>query len=155
MKRFHFPLRPVAILRAHQQARAREIFAAAVSEYGKAWDRLAALQARQRDLEARMQAGRRTIYRAADEVSALAAYHGTCTEVTKADQAVTAARAVMDERREQYLEAHRAVKVVDKLELKARTAYRQEVERESQIELDEMAGFRVARRLAASTIASS
>ena len=46
------------------------------------------------------------------------------------------------------------MKVVDKLEQKARTTYRLETAREAQLELDELAGFRVARRLAASTVTS-
>ena len=33
MKRFRFPLRPVTVLRAHKELRAREAFAAAVHAY--------------------------------------------------------------------------------------------------------------------------
>jgi flagellar export protein FliJ len=61
----------------------------------------------------------------------------------------------MDESRKIYLEAHRAVKVVENLELKARTEHRLEVEREAQLESDELAGLRVGRRLAASTVSTS
>jgi len=154
MKRFRFPLRPVAILRAHHQARTREAFAAAVHVYVAAEEQLAAVRARQRDLEAIMQDGRRATFRAAEEVSFLRAYHHLCAEVAKAERVVSEARAAMEARREDYLEAHRAVKIVDRLEQKARAVYRQEAEREMQLELDEMAGYRVARRLAASTIIS-
>ena len=53
MKRFRFPLRPVAILRAHHQARAREAFAAAVHAYVTAEEGLAAMRRRRCELEAR------------------------------------------------------------------------------------------------------
>ena len=155
MKRVRFPLRPVAVLRAHRQARAREAFAAAVHVYVAAEERLAAVRLRQRELEAIMHDGRRATFRAADEVAFWSAYRGVCAEEVKCELASIEARTAMDARREDYLEAHRAVKVVDRLEQKARTVYRQEVDRESQRELDEMAGYRVARRLAASTIVSS
>jgi flagellar FliJ protein len=154
MKRFRFPLRPVAVLRAHRQARAREAFAASVHVYVEAEEHLATIRAQQRELEAIMHDGRRATFRAADEVSFWSAYRRVCEDEVKSERTVIEARTLMEERREQYLEAHRAVKVVDKLEQKARTVYRQEVDRESQNELDEMAGFRVARRLAASTIVS-
>jgi len=154
MKRFRFPLRPVAVLRAHRQARAREAFAASVHVYVQAEERLATLREQQRALETIMHDGRRATFRAADEISFWSAYRRVCEEEVKLERTVIEARAAMEACREQYLEAHRAVKVVEKLEQKARTTYRQEVERESQNELDEMAGFRVARRLAASTIVS-
>ena len=154
MKRFRFPLRPVAVLRAHRQARAREAFAAAVHCYVEAEEHLATTRAGQRELETLMHDGRRTTFRAADEVSFWSAYRRVCEDAVKSERAVFEARAVMEERREQYMEAHRAVKIVEKLEQKARTSYREEIEREGQLELDEMAGYRVGRRLAASTIAS-
>ena len=154
MKRFRFPLRPVAILRAHHQARAREAFAASVHVYVAAEEQLARQRAQQLELETVMHDGRRTTFRPADEISFWSAYRRVCADVVLAERQVIEARATMEQRREQYLEAHRAVKIVEKLEQKARRVYRQELERESQIELDEMAGFRVARRLAATTVFS-
>jgi len=62
------------------------------------------------------------------------------------------ARAAMHQSREAYLEAHREVRVVEKLEQKARTVHRLEGERAAQSELDELAGLRIARRLAASSV---
>ena len=152
MKRFRFPLRPVAVLRAHRQARAREAFAASVHTYVEAEEKLATLRAQLRELEAIMHDGRRASFRAADEVSFWGAYRLACTEELTAERLMIEARALMEERRQQYLECHRAVKVVEKLEQKARTNYRLETDRAAQVELDELAGFRVARRLAASTV---
>jgi flagellar protein FliJ len=154
MKKFRFSLRPVAVLRAHRQARAREAFAAAVHAYIEAEEHLAGVRARQRELEAAMHDGRRTTFCAADEVAFWGAYRRACEDVIGSEHALIEARTRMETRRQEYMEAHRAVKVVEKLEQKARAAHRQEIERESQQELDEMGGYRVARRLAASTVIS-
>jgi flagellar export protein FliJ len=78
-----------------------------------------------------------------------------CDEEITSERAVIEARSAMEESRQKYLEAHRAVKVIEKLEQKARTGHRLEVEREAQNESDELAGLRVARRLSASTVAST
>jgi flagellar FliJ protein len=152
MKKFRFPLRPVAVLRAHRQARAREAFAASVHVYVQAEEHLAGVRLRQEELETVMHDGRRETFRAADEIAFWGAYRRACEEVIGSERALIEARAAMETRRQEYMEAHRAVRIVEKLELKARAAHRQEVERESQQELDEMGGYRVARRLAASTV---
>jgi len=154
MKRFHFPLRPVAVLRAHRQARAREAFAASVHAYvlpRKTWP---SCTQRRGDPGAVMHDGRRETFKPADEISFCGAYRLVCEDEVKSERSVIEARAAMEERRQDYMEAHRAVKVVEKLELKARNEYRLETAREAQLELDELAGFRVARRLAASTVTS-
>jgi flagellar FliJ protein len=148
MKRFRFPLRPVAVLRAHRQARAREAFAASVHVYVQAEEQLGALHTRRQELEVVMHDGRRETFHAADEISFWGAYRLVCAEEIAAERVVIEARAKMEASRQQYMEAHRAVKVVEKLELKARGAYRQQVEREAQLELDELAGLRTARRMA-------
>jgi len=88
MKKFRFPLRPVAVLREHEQARTREAFAATVHTFVQAEGKLTAKRAERRDLEVMMHDGRR-------------------------------------------------------------------VDREAQLESDELAGLRVARRLAAATVTST
>ncbi len=148
MKKFRFPLRPVAVLRAHRQTRAREAFAAAVHTYVTAEEQLAFVRARREELGTVMHDGRRTTFSAADEIAFWGAYRRVCEEEIVAERAVIAARAAFEERRRQYLEAHRAMKVVEKLEQKARTAYRRSRERAAQSELDELAGLRIARQLA-------
>lgn len=155
MKKFHFPLRPVAVLREHHQARTREIFASAVHAYVEAEAQMTAKRNERQDLETVMHDGRRATFRAADEISFWDAYRRVCDEEMKSEQALFVARAKMEECRQKYLEAHRAVKVVEKIEEKARTNHRLAVEREAQLESDELAGLRVARRLAASTVSST
>ncbi|MBI2815115.1 MAG: flagellar export protein FliJ [Opitutae bacterium] len=146
MKRFRFPLRPVAVLRAHRQARAREAFAQAVHLYVEAEQRHAAVRARREELETVMHDGRRATFRAADEIAFWGAYRHVCEEEIRAERAVIETRAAMETRREEYLAAHRAVKVVEKLEQKARALHRRLTGRAEMAELDELAGFRRARQ---------
>ena len=56
MKRFRFPLRPVAVLRAHQDLQAREKFAASIHVFALAEDELARTRVRMRTLEATLAA---------------------------------------------------------------------------------------------------
>ncbi|HET7535181.1 MAG TPA: hypothetical protein VFJ90_01910, partial [Candidatus Didemnitutus sp.] len=69
MKRFRFPLRPVAVLRAHKEMRAREAFGAAVHAYVQAGEKLAATRARVAELERTLFAGRTERFFAADAAS--------------------------------------------------------------------------------------
>jgi flagellar export protein FliJ len=56
-----------------------------------------------------------------------------------------AARAELQRRRAEYLEAYRQMKVVTRLEEKARGAHRREIARLEQLELDEIASLRAGR----------
>ena len=146
MKRFRFPLRPVAVLRAHREMRAREAFAAAVHGYVKAEEALAATRQRVAQFEAALFAGRQQRFSATDQGQALAAYRRECTAEAESERAMIAARAAMQERRNEYLDAHRKVEVVKRLEEKARGVHRQECNREEQAEFDDFAGRRFAAR---------
>ncbi len=155
MKKFRFPLRPVAILRAHRQARARQAFAESARTYVRAEEHLASVRAQRHELEVILHDGRSGSFKAADEISFWSAYRRVCAEGIKAEHQLIEARTAMEKRRQEYMESHRAVKVVEKLEQKARALYRREDEREAQLELDELAGARVARRLANSTVTAA
>jgi len=142
MKRFHFPLRPVAVLRAHHEMRAREAFGVAVHAYVQAEQELAAIRTRVARYEAELFAGRRERFSAADEARALAVYRAECAAEVEGERAVIAARATMSQRRAEYLEAHRKLEVVKRLEEKARIAHRQAGAREEQAEFDDFASRR-------------
>ena len=147
MKRFKFSLRPVAVLRAHRELRAREAFGAAVHAFAQAENELATVRARVARYEAALAAGRRERFSAADEARALEAYRFECAAEKNSEGAVATARTTMDQRRAEYLEAHRKVEVVKRLEAKARTAHTQEVAREEQAEFDDFASRRARRPL--------
>jgi flagellar protein FliJ len=146
MKRFRFPLRPVAIMRANLELRAREALAAAIAVCGQADDRLAAVRGRLGDLETVIRHSRRGTFRAADGVAFGQAYRREWSAELDAQKQVAAARAVMDKRREACIEANRNLKVITRLEEKARTLHQQELLRVEQGEIDEMAGQRASRR---------
>ncbi len=144
MKRFRFPLRSVVVLRAHQEMRARDLFASAVHAYVQAEQLLASARARSAELEAALKTGRQTSCRAADLANSLAAYRRECALEIEAGRALLAARAAMDRRREDYFKAHMKLKAVQRLEEKARTSHQFEANRVEQAEFDDFAGRRLA-----------
>ena len=142
MKRFRFPLRPVAVLRAHQELRAREAFGAAVHAYVAAEEQHAAAKARSAAFERELFSGRRERFSAAVEAENLVAYRNESAAENAAERGVFAARAAMARARAAYLEAHRKVEVVRRLEDKARAAHRFESAREEQAGFDDFAARR-------------
>ena len=146
MKRFRFPLRPVAVLRAHRELRAREAFAASVHVYVQAEELLAATRARVAELGGALFDGRAGTYLAAEAASLFRAYRAECEEQVQVERKVIEAREAMALRREEYLEANRQLKVVQRLEEKARSQHRAETNRAEQAELDDFASYRAGRR---------
>jgi flagellar FliJ protein len=146
MKKFRFPLQPVGVLRAHQELRAREHFAAAVHHYVQTEERLAALRKRVAELAEVLFHGRSTRFLAADAAALMRVYRGECEAVIACEREVIEARDAMQQRRSEYIEANRRLKTVGKLEEKARDRHRLEVLRTEQAELDELASFRAFRQ---------
>ena len=150
MKKFRFPLQPVGVLRAHQELRARELFAAAVHHYVQTEERLTALRKRVADLAEVLFHGRSTRFLAADAAALMRVYRGECNGVIEGEREVIEARDAMQKRRREYIEANRRLKTVSKLEDQARERHRLAVLRTEQAELDELAGFRAFRQPALS-----
>jgi flagellar FliJ protein len=146
MKRFRFPLRPVAVLRAHREIRARESFAAAVHAYVASEENLANTRRRVAQFEAALFAGRRDRFNPAEEAQQLAAYRRECAVEIDAEKATFTARAEMERCRAEYIEAHRKLEVVKRLETKARLAHHLAANREEQAEFDDFATRRAMRR---------
>ena len=142
MKRFRFPLKPVAILRAHQEVRAREAFATAVHNYVQAEEELSRTRVRMAALEATLFSERKETFRAAEAALLFADYRRECDAEVQTERVVIAAREEMHKRREDYIDAHRKVEVVEHLETKARSAHRRECDREEQAEFDDFASRR-------------
>ncbi|PTX90900.1 flagellar export protein FliJ [Opitutus sp. ER46] len=149
MKRFRFTLQPVAILRTHQDARAQEAFAFAVQALTKAEQEVAAAQARVRQFAADLVAGRAHNFSASEQIRALEAYRQECDAEVAAKQARAKAQQTMEQRRAEYIEAHRRLEVVKRLEQKARAQHRYETMREEQAEFDDYANRRAGRAAAA------
>lgn len=147
MKRFRFSLRPVAVLRAHRDTRAREAFATAVHLYVQAEEDLGRTRVRMRALEGALFSGRQQTFRAAEAALLLTDYQRECTSEADAEGRVNAAREEMHRRRDEYLEAHRQLEVVQRLEEKARKVHRHETQREEQAEADDFANHRRIRSI--------
>jgi len=142
LKRFRFPLRPVAVLRAHREVRAREAFAAALQRYAAAQDALRRVGVRMRALEAALFNSREKNFRPAEAALLLADYRRECASEHEAERLMIVARDEAQKARIEYLEAHRQLKIVNRLEEKAREEHRHENNRVEQAEMDELAGQR-------------
>lgn len=148
MKRFRFPLRPVAVLRAHKEMRAREAFAASVHAYVQAEEALAATRARVAALAQSLFERRGETYLAAEAATLFRAYRAECDEEMRVERRSIEAQAHMQKCREAYLEANRQLKIVEKLEEKARLRHRAVAAHEEQAALDDFAGYRATHRVA-------
>ena len=150
MKRFRFPLRPVAVVRAHKELRAKEVFAAAIHLYVQAEERLAVTRAKIVQLEDTLFAGRGGRFMATEAAGLYRVYRAERQAELKVERDVIEARDLMARRRSEYLDAHRQLEVVNRLEEKARTHHRAESLRHEQAQIDEFAGFAASKRAAIS-----
>ncbi len=142
MKKFRFALRPVSVLRAHRESRAKEVFSGSVRAYVKAEEDLAAVRQRIAAFGASIFTRRHERFEAAEHAICLAGYRRECAAEIPAEAAVNAARAEMERRRQEYMEAHRQLEAVNKLEAKGRAAYRLALSREEQAAFDDRPRFR-------------
>ncbi|MEO6875339.1 MAG: flagellar export protein FliJ [Opitutaceae bacterium] len=147
MKRFHFNLRPVAVIRAHHKLRARETWAASIRLYDEAIENLGRVRARKTAFEVAVLDSRHVRFDATAAGPALVAYRSVCTEETETVRALNAARDVMAGHRVAYIAAHRRLEAVKRLETKAQLAHREVERRSEQAEFDDFAGLAFHRRL--------
>ena len=76
----------------------------------------------------------------------LRVYRGECQAVIDLEREAIEARDAMAQRRKDYIEANRRLKIIHRLEESARAKHRLEDLRAAQNELDELAGFRAFRQ---------
>lgn len=149
MKKFRFPLRSVATVRNLAELRARENFSKAVQLFAEAERRLQVIRARLVEYEDSMRAARTVAFRAADQVTFLAALKEETLAATKTEAEISTARQAMEVARQAWLVTRRDVRVIEKLETKARFVHRHDLEREEQAALDDRTCGIVARTLKA------
>lgn len=145
MKKFRFPLRPVAVLRSHAEQKAREIFARAVHAYAAVEESQQAATRRVAEVGAELSASRAGTYAAEESAMLFRAYRNECEEEMRQQRLLIEARDLMNRRRAEYLEANRRLRVVERLEEQARTRHRTEVLAAEQAESDELAAGRAGR----------
>lgn len=142
MKRFRFSLQSVAMIRSHAESRAREALATALKTQADAEATCENWKTRLVQFEAALTAGRNGRFNASGAAGEYQTYRLECIEARKADEALAKARAAVKDRRQDYLEAHRRVKIMERAEAAARAAHRAANFRIEQSELDELAGNR-------------
>lgn len=142
MKRFRFSLRPVAVIRAHREGAAKEVYRAALSALTSAEERHASSLARVQTLAAAIDAYRQGTFSPQQAAATARAYSLECQEVARDEQGVMAARQAMLQARETYLHAHRELKVVQRLEDKARVNHLAACRLAEQNALDELSAGR-------------
>lgn len=148
MKKFRFPLSSVGTVRSMKELRARENFSRAVQSYVEAENRLQALRTRLTEFEEILRSGRGRAFRAADQVSFLAAFQEDNARVTKMESDLVKVRQELEIARQAWLESRRDVRVIEKLETKARLLHRQQREHEEQLAMDDRTNARTARETA-------
>jgi len=146
MKKYTFPLRSVAILRAHREHVAREALAAANRVRSALEVSLNAARMCLNEMEQLRSAGRSGCFRPADDIAFFLAYRQQWATESDLCQQLSAATAQADRRRDACIEANREVKAIERLEATAIAAHRAAVGRAEQAEFDEHAGRRAARR---------
>ena len=145
MKKFRFPLRSVVTVRELREQRAREVFSAAVHAYVGAEERVGEIRKRLSELEEILRNERAKTFRPSDQVAFLQAHHRETVCEIAAVKGVEQARVEMERCRLVWLEARRDVRLLENLELKARTAHRSDLEREEQALLDDRTNALLAR----------
>jgi flagellar FliJ protein len=146
MKRFRFPLRPVAVLRAHAEQKARETFARSVHDYVAAEEAKQLATRRVAETGAELAAARAGTYGAAEAAMLLRTYRNECEEEMRRQRLLIEARDLMNRRRAEYLEANRRLRVVERLEEQARGRHRAASLAAEQAEADDLASGRAAQR---------
>ena len=137
MKKFHFPLQPVAVLRNLQEMRASEAFAGAnrrVEECGAA---LAHQQLRVAQFVESLLICRTTGVPGPTHASFLQAYRVELDEEKTATLELDRAQAAQEAARQRWIEAHLQVRLVEKLRGKARERFQTELIRFEQRQLDD------------------
>jgi flagellar FliJ protein len=139
MKRFRFPLRPVAVIRAHHESRAKDAYRAAFSVLNEAEQRHARSLARLRSLAEAIASHRQGSFSPQQAAATARAYSMESQEVARDEKSVSDARHAMLGAREAYIKAHRELKVVQRLEEKARASHLAVCRLLEQAALDELA----------------
>jgi flagellar protein FliJ len=148
MKKFRFPLRSVATVRAMRELRARDAFTQAVHAFVRATEDLHRVQRQLAELEDILRDERTRSFRPSDQASFIAAFHSESRREAEAGHAVLEARRAMDAARAAWLETRRDVRIVEKLEVRARLAHRHAADREEQAALDDRTNALAARAAA-------
>ena len=145
MKRFRFRLESVRALRDVAEGKARENFGLAQQQVVVAEQVVQATELRQSELNAAINGARAGTFRPSEQVAGLAALSQADREVAEAVRKLGEVEKARDLARDGWLVARRALKVMQKLEERARHAHREASDKAEQSLLDEIASMTLAR----------
>lgn len=148
MKKFRFPLKSLATVREARELQAREAFSAAVNAAAVAEQRLRSVRQRLTELERVMLGERSTLFRPADQSAFLYSHELEVRREREARDALAEAQAVVEQRRKDWMLSRRDLRLIEKLESKARASHQRELERELQLQLDDRTNALVSRSTA-------
>jgi len=145
MKRFRFRLESIRALRDVAERKAREGFGLAQQQVALAQQAVVDAELRRNTLNASITGARAGTFRPSEQVSSLAALGQADREVAEAGRKRGEAEKARDLAREGWLNARRALQVMQKLEERARLAHREASDKAEQTLLDEIASMTLAR----------
>ena len=145
MKRFRFRLESIRALRDVAERKAREGFGLAQQQVVLAEQAVQAAEVRRSELNTAITGARAGSFRPADQVAGLAALTQSEREVAEAGRRLGETEKARDLSREGWLNARRALQVMQKLEERARLAHREAADKAEQTLLDEIASMTLAR----------
>jgi len=149
MKKFSFSLKSVGVVREARELRLREAFSVALRAVIEAEAALAQIRREQFEFELGMIAERRRAFKPADQVAFLHAHQILLVRERGAVTDVEKAVAERELRRTDWLGSRRDLRLIEKLEQKARQEYRLEEDRENQRLLDDRAPSAAGRGIGA------
>jgi flagellar protein FliJ len=150
MKKFRFPLRSVETVRSITELRAREHFSQAVTVHADTVRALVVAREALAGLEDLIREQRRGHFRPAEQVTFSKEIQVREERVKVATQAEAEAALRLESARAQWVEARKQLRVVEKLEQKARSVHRAECEHEEQALMDDRVNAVMARMSIAS-----
>lgn len=139
MKRFRFSLRPVAVIRAHHESRAKEAYGAAQAALVAAEQSHARSLVRVQGLAEAIDVHRQGTFSPLQAAATVRAFSMECQEVARHEKLVEEARERTRRARDAYVKAHQDLKVVQRLEDKARASHLAACRALEQSALDELA----------------
>jgi len=137
MKKFRFSLQPVGTLRDLQEMRASESFSQANRERAQCDAALQHQQLRVAEFVESLIVRRAVGLPGPMQDSFMRAYRTELVDEKSASDAQVAATKVQEAARQRWIEAHRQVKLIDKLRARAREHFQTEVFRFEQRQLDD------------------
>ncbi|MFA6286547.1 MAG: flagellar FliJ family protein [Opitutaceae bacterium] len=145
MKRFRFRLESVRTIRDLAERRARERFGLAQQKVAEAEEALRLAAFRRSELADALAGARTGCFRPGEQIGGMAALRLAEQAETQARRLLLEAGAARDRSREEWLVARRQLKIIERLEERARLVHREASEKAEQNILDELACLAAAR----------